>query len=530
MNGQRLLNPHDDATAEKPPLVWLIGGSDSGGSAGIQADVRAVTALGGHGCTVVTAITAQNSVTLNAVFAVTPAQLLAQLDTLAADLIPAAIKIGQLPDTTIALALANWLAHCLPKFRSQSDAPTEPLVIWDPVIYASSGACLSELSYDSIRHLLQVVDILTPNLAELSWLSQADCIATSVNDPQALSQLKVLRQQFSGDILLKGGHGDDPLHCTDLWCSGPQQSLISAPRHHGEHSRGTGCTLASALATALALGFTKPDAVTIARAYLQQALRLSYPTGLGAGSLGVAGWPQQQADFPRWQNVTAPLPSQLKFARLTQPIGLYPVVDDLQWLIRQLPQGVQTIQLRLKNKTASELERQIQSAIELCRDYQIQLFINDHWQLALKYQAFGVHLGQEDLADADLTAIADKGLRLGVSTHGYAELARVLPLQPSYIALGHIFPTNTKQMPSKPQGLKRLQQYARLCASVPSVPTVAIGGIDERNIQAVVQTGVRGVAVVSAIVAAPQPEKALQQLQQYCHALQLPPGADRDGY
>ncbi|OBP15072.1 thiamine-phosphate diphosphorylase [Rheinheimera sp. SA_1] len=524
MNGQRFLHPAGNASAEKPPLVWLIGGSDSGGGAGIQADLRTVTALGGHGCTVITAITAQNSRQLDAVFAVTPPQLLAQLDTLAADLTPAAIKIGQLPDTTIALALANWLA----KLRSRT-AETTP-VIWDPVIYASSGAMLSELSFDSIRQLLQVVDILTPNLAELSWLSQTDRIATAVNDEQALSQLHTLRQHFSGDILLKGGHGDDPLHCTDLWCSGQQSSFISAPRQASNHSRGTGCTLASALATALALGYAKPDAVTIARAYLQQALRLSYPTGAGAGSLGVAGWPRQQTDFPLWQDCTAPLPEQLKFARLTQPIGLYPVVDDLQWLIRLLPLGVQTIQLRLKNKTAAELERQIQHAVELCRDYQIQLFINDHWQLAIKYQAFGVHLGQEDLADADLTAIAEQGLRLGVSTHGYAELARVLPLQPSYIALGHIFPTNTKQMPSAPQGLQRLQQYVRLCATLPSVPTVAIGGIDERNIQAVVQTGVRGVAVVSAILAAPQPEKALQQLQQYCHALQLTPGVERDAY
>lgn len=521
MTGQRNLNPEGAAQAAPPPLVWLIGGSDSGGGAGIQADLRTVTALGGHGCTVLTAITAQNSVRLDAVFAVTPQQLLAQLDTLDVDLPPAAIKIGQLPDPSIALALANWLA----KRRSRTN--DTPPVIWDPVIYASSGACLSELSFDSIKQLLQQVDILTPNLPELSWLSQADHVATSVNDEQAFSQLQILRQQFSGDILLKGGHGDDPLRCTDLWCSSQQSSLLSAPRHSCEHSRGTGCTLASALATALALGFSKPDGLTIARAYLQQVLRLSYPTGHGAGSLGVAGWPDQQADFPLWQDVTAPLPSQLKFARLTQPIGLYPVVDDLQWLIRLLPLGVQTVQLRLKNKTASELERQIQSAVELCRDYQIQLFINDHWQLAIKYQAFGVHLGQEDLATADLTAIASQGLRLGVSTHGYAELARVLPLQPSYIALGHIFPTNTKQMPSTPQGVKRLEAYVRLCSPV---PTVAIGGINHSNIQAVVQTGVRGVAVVSAILAAPQPEKALLQLQQSCHALHLTPGVNRHDY
>lgn len=525
MTGQRILNPQGDARSAPPPLIWLIGGSDSGGGAGIQADLRTVTALGGHGCTVLTAITAQNSRQLDAIFAVTPQQLLAQLNTLVADLTPAAIKIGQLPDSAIAMTLASWLAKQLK--HNQHNQHDQPLVIWDPVFYASSGAMLSELSNDAIHQLLQVVDILTPNLSELALLSGASSVATDVQQPQAQTQLQQLRCRFNGDILLKGGHSDDPKRCTDLWLTGQNGSLISAPRYPSEHSRGTGCTLASALATACALGYAKEDALTIARAYLQQGLRLSYPTGAGSGSLGVGGWPQHQADFPCWQLCDAPLPEQLQFARLTQPIGLYPVVDDLQWLIRLLPLGVQTIQLRLKNCSPEQLERQIQNAVELCRDYQIQLFINDHWQLAIKYQAFGVHLGQQDLAKADLTAIASHGLRLGVSTHGYAELARVLPLQPSYIALGHVFPTNTKQMPSAPQGVKRLQDYVRLCAPL---PTVAIGGINHNNIQTVVQTGVRGVAVVSAILAAPQPEKALLQLQQSCNALHLTPGVNRHDY
>ncbi|MBU2428871.1 MAG: thiamine phosphate synthase [Gammaproteobacteria bacterium] len=535
-----------------PPLVWLIGGSDSGGSSGIQADLKAVNALGGHGCSVLTAITAQNSQQLSAVFAVTTTQLLTQLDTLYADLKPSTIKIGQLPDSTIAITLANWLEN----HRREG----KPLVIWDPVFYASSGAPLSELSSDSIRQLLKVVDILTPNLLELAYLSQAQNAARAVNDDQALTQLHALSQYFQGDILLKGGHAEDSQTCTDLWrpcgsvertgaslssqfsdktplatdCSSQQPSpepstnttqqldeqdkacLVSTYRLSTAHNRGTGCTLASALATALALGYAKEDAVVIARAYLQQALRSGYATGAGAGCLGVGSWPPQQHNLPHWQEIMAPLPQKLSFARLLQPIGIYPVVDDLQWLIRLLPLGVQTIQLRLKNKTTAELEQQIKRATELCRDYQIQLFINDHWQLALKYQAFGVHLGQEDLATADLETIAESGLRLGVSTHGYAELARVLPLQPSYIALGHIFPTQTKQMPSAPQGLERLQDYVQLCGSL---PTVAIGGIDTTNIQSVLQTGVQGVAVVSAIIGAAQPEKALAQLQHHCHHL-----------
>ncbi|MDX1679079.1 thiamine phosphate synthase, partial [Arsukibacterium sp.] len=115
----------------------------------------------------------------------------------------------------------------------------------------------------------------------------------------------------------------------------------------------------------------------------------------------------------------------------------------------------------------------------------------------------------EDLEQADLEAIAQAGLRLGISTHSYPELIRAKQLQPSYIALGHIFATQTKQMPSKPQGLKRLGRYAAICRDI---PTVAIGGIDMQKLEAVINCGVDGVAVVSAITKEPDPEYAFSQL------------------
>ena len=142
--------------------------------------------------------------------------------------------------------------------------------------------------------------------------------------------------------------------------------------------------------------------------------------------------------------------------------------------------------------------------------FSTQLFINDHWQLALEHNAYGVHLGQDDLEMADLAAIAKAGLRLGISTHGYAELCRVLPLKPSYIALGHIFPTRTKAMPSQPQGTQRLADYQRLCGEI---PTVAIGGIALHNIDSVVATGVSSVAVVTAITESTDVPQAVEALK-----------------
>ena len=180
---------------------------------------------------------------------------------------------------------------------------------------------------------------------------------------------------------------------------------------------------------------------------------------------------------PLTHSRTAPFPST------EQRLGLYPVVDSVEWIERLLKAGVRTIQLR----------------IALGRHYQARLFINDYWQLAIKHRAYGVHLGQEDLDTADLSAISAAHLRLGLSTHDDIEMDRALSYRPSYIALGHIFPTQTKLMPSAPQGLVDLK---RQVARIPDYSTVAIGGISIDRVPAVLECGVGSVAVVSAITQA----------------------------
>jgi thiamine-phosphate pyrophosphorylase len=119
-------------------------------------------------------------------------------------------------------------------------------------------------------------------------------------------------------------------------------------------------------------------------------------------------------------------------------LGLYPVVDSVAWIERLLAAGVRTLQLRIKDKRDSEVEDDVIAAIALGRKYHARLFINDYWRLAIKHQAYGVHLGQEDL-ETDLSAIRNAGLRLGVSTHDDMEIDIALAARPSYIALGTFF-------------------------------------------------------------------------------------------
>ncbi|ELZ8935036.1 thiamine phosphate synthase [Cronobacter dublinensis] len=197
------------------------------------------------------------------------------------------------------------------------------------------------------------------------------------------------------------------------------------------------------------------------------------------------------------------------FAPVPRRLGLYPVVDSVGWIAHLLEAGVRTLQLRIKDKTDADVEADVRAAIDLGKRYHARLFINDYWRLAIKHQAYGVHLGQEDLQTADLNALRAAGLRLGVSTHDDMEIDVALAVRPSYIALGHVFPTQTKQMPSAPQGLAQLTAHVQRLGDY---PTVAIGGISLARAPAVLETGVGSIAVVSAITQAADWRAATQQL------------------
>ncbi|KFD24976.1 thiamine phosphate synthase [Yokenella regensburgei] len=200
---------------------------------------------------------------------------------------------------------------------------------------------------------------------------------------------------------------------------------------------------------------------------------------------------------------------QPDFPSVPYRLGLYPVVDSVEWIKRLLQAGVRTLQLRIKDKRDAEVEADVAAAIALGRRYDARLFINDYWRLAIKHNAYGVHLGQEDLETTDLNAIRAAGLRLGVSTHDDMEIDVALAARPSYIALGHVFPTQTKQMPSSPQGLEQLAAHI---ARLKDYPTVAIGGISLERAAPVLATGVGSIAVVSAITQAADWQAATAKL------------------
>ncbi|RDE85662.1 thiamine phosphate synthase [Aggregatibacter kilianii] len=209
------------------------------------------------------------------------------------------------------------------------------------------------------------------------------------------------------------------------------------------------------------------------------------------------------------------VPPNAPFAPTEFKLGLYVIVDSYEWIERLIHAGVKTLQIRIKDRSPEQAEEEIARCIALAKQHQVRLFVDDFWQLAIKYQAYGVHLGQEDLLTADLNAIQQAGLRLGVSTHNQEEVDLVLPLRPSYVALGHIFPTQSKIMPSAPQGIANLAAQVK---DLGDIPTVAIGGITASHFADVLATGVGSIAVISAVTQAEDWQSAVKNLLNYFNA------------
>ena len=244
------------------------------------------------------------------------------------------------------------------------------------------------------------------------------------------------------------------------------------------------------------LGFIETDVQSIANAWACQCER--------ADQFNPLEWPSDPVDFGMTTG-----PRSNGFPACPKELGLYAVLPSADWVTRMAQAGVGTLQLRFKSDCQTDIEREIAKAVLGVQGTSALLFINDHWQAAIRAGAYGIHLGQEDLDAADLNAIRAAGLRLGISTHGYAEMLRADQFNPSYIAMGAVFPTTLKKMQTAPQGISRLLQYAKLLRHY---PLVAIGGINPSNLADVLDCPVGSIGIVRALIAAHQPETAAAEL------------------
>ena len=251
--------------------ILIIAGSDSGGGAGIQADIKTITMLGGHAMTAITAITAQNTLGVQAVHPVPTDIVLAQIDSVVSDIGVAAVKIGMIGSAQTANAVADRLTSMFSR---------EPIpIIFDPVMIASSGSVLAAPdTIAAFARLMRIATLVTPNLPELAALGGEAAV-----------------RALGPAVLIKGGHAEGPL-VTDRLVTDAGETLWTNPRIETRHAHGTGCTLASGIATGLGQGMPLDAAIARAIAFVRAAL--AQPPGLGAGhgpmghALGVSPFDQ----------------------------------------------------------------------------------------------------------------------------------------------------------------------------------------------------------------------------------------------
>jgi hydroxymethylpyrimidine kinase/phosphomethylpyrimidine kinase/thiamine-phosphate diphosphorylase len=485
------------------PIVWTIAGSDSGGGAGIQADIKTFQALGVYGCSIITAITAQNSYEVLDIDFSPTNTINAQIAALEKDLPPKAIKLGMLGPVESLRTIASFLS----RYRGY--------VVCDPVMVSTSGASLLPLDAKEyfIKEIIPYADLLTPNLLEAGSL--LNCSIQNADDVEKAAQR--LLNLGAQNVLIKGGHGIGG-YCQDYWTNGKESFWLTIERRSHANNHGSGCTLSAAIAACIGLGYSLQDSLVIAKSYVSQGIRMACQYGQGPGPVAHYFWPTFQEDLP-WitQSAHAGTHRPVFVSCNSRDLGFYPIVNSGYWLEQLLATGVKTLQLRIKDKQGKALEEEIKQGVKIARKYNARLFINDYWELAIAHNAYGVHLGQEDLVQADCAAIAQAGLRLGISTHCYYEVARAHALQPSYIACGPIFPTNTKKMPFLPQGIINLKHWRKLL----NYPLVAIGGISLDTLEAVLACGVEGIAVISAVLNHPKPQQAAAEFLEACEKIPL---------
>jgi hydroxymethylpyrimidine kinase/phosphomethylpyrimidine kinase/thiamine-phosphate diphosphorylase len=540
-----------------PPIVYTIAGSDSGGGAGIQADLHAIHAMKCHGCSAITCLTAQNSVGVTSVHAPPASFLQTQLDTLADDLPPAAIKIGMLGNEE----LAKVVGQVLKRLRAKKKV----WVVLDPVMISTSGHKLIDDAAVKamIDHIFPHADVVTPNKFEAQVL-----LGRKIITPEDIEQgARDLLAMGCQSVFIKGGHtlteSSDVMNVSseveatlnyaqdyflsserpapsgeERICDGAKGVWLRGKRWDSKNTHGTGCTLSSSIASALALGEQKRtesnepegatsaigvvDACVLGKAYVAVGIQRGVQLGQGPGPVVHTDFPSSYEHFPIVAvdpTSDAPAFRQMKaYGSQSEPddvdddgvptLGrILPIVDTVEWVARlaQTP-GVTDIQLRIKDETDPDrISERVKACQEICQTAGVRLWINDHWEAAVEAGCFGVHVGQEDLVKlmnkGGIDQLRGKNVALGISTHSYGELAAALGIKPSYISCGPVFATASKQVNFDPQGLGIVTKWRQLIP--PNIPFMTIGGIG--NVETAEQNKEAGadcIAVIGAVTQA----------------------------
>lgn len=470
-----------------------VAGSDSGGGAGIQADLKTFAALGVYGSSVITAITAQNTMGVTRSQGISADMVGDQIDAVLSDIGADAIKTGMLYDGDIIEHLTNKL-----------DFYDVGCLIVDPVMIATSGVrLLNESGVNALRSkLLPRAAFITPNVDEASVLCGYS-IESQADLKRAAGDLHHMGADF---VVITGITKND--QCIDLGFDGQEYRELTGPLIDTTNTHGTGCSFSAALTAYMAQGLSPWSAVAMAKKYIDIGLRYAYQVGGGRGPINhmAAFFPGDLANinvcqtraqaFDSWGSkidlpagpllnviIGGPLCAGKNYAEITRIA---------------VKNGARLIQLREKEGDTGQLVNIAMEMGKVCHEYNALFVVNDRVDIAMASGADGLHIGQDDLAPQMARAILGPEKIIGVSAGNMGEAEAAAAGGADYLGVGPVYPTLSKDCKNVACGNELIAQIVdRL-----SIPVIAIGGINTANTPPIIKAGASGIAVISAILGA----------------------------
>lgn len=478
-----------------------IAGSDSCGGAGVQADIKTMEALGVYATSAITSVTAQNTMGVDAVEAVSPEMVERQIEAVAADMVIDAVKVGMLANAGIIRAAARAIRRIMPCS-----------VVVDPVMVSTSGHAL--LAEDAvavfISEMLPLATLLTPNLPEAERLS-----GITIHDAANMDEAAAaICRMGCANVLIKGGHLEGKEKTDILYIGGERAATFSNPTIETRNTHGTGCTLSSAIASFMARGENVAEAVAHAVEYLHKAIYDGRNICQGKGHGPVC---HHHVFRCADDNHAVKRLSGVGMQFICHDNGTLSYAEGAELALKG---GCRWVQLRMKDATDDEFIAEARKVRRLCTDYHATFIIDDRVHLVNAVGADGVHLGLNDMTISEARRLLGHGKIIGGTANTIEDVERHFLAGADYIGCGPFRYTTTKKNLSAilgTEGYKSIIQGMKQ-RGIP-LPIVAIGGILPTDVADIIATGVSGIAVSGAVLNASDPvaetEKFINSVSPY---------------
>ncbi len=443
------------------PFVMSIAGFDPSSGAGVSADLRAVEAAGAYGLGVCSALTFQNEERYEGTRWIPAEEIIRQCGVLFRKHRPEVVKIGLVRDFEVLAQVVKYVR----------EEVSDVKIIWDPILKATAGEVFHTQAPKGWQELLDGIYLVTPNTEELPLL---------LGENADMEALQGIARRHGVCILWKGGHNEGELS-TDRLVTPEKIYRFTVQKSTGT-KHGTGCLLSSSIAARLAQGTALPEACREAQTYVAQII---------GGTEGLLPMP------PAPCSASLPLPSELPLQYITAPKEGMTLCEQAEAVCRG---GMRWVQLRMKGASPAELLETGRKMKKVCRRHGALFIVNDSPEAARQLDADGVHLGKEDMNPTEARQLLGKGKIIGATCNTWEDIQLRHRQGVDYIGLGPYAYTTTKERLSPILGM---EGYRRLMGLMREhgirIPVFAIGGITEKDIPALMETGIRGIALSGVI-------------------------------